>query len=386
MRPGPATSSPRCCPSERVLGPEHPRHPGRRGDLARWTGEAGDAAGARDQFAALLPIRERVLGPEHPDTLTTRPTSPAGPGRRGMRPGPATSSPRCCPSRSGSSARAPGHPDRPANLASWTGEAGDAAGARDQFAALLPVEERVLGPEHPDTLSTRANLARWTGEAGDAAAARDQFAALLPVRERVLGPEHPDTLTARATSPAGPGQAGDAAGARDQSPRCCPSGAGARPRAPGHPGHPRQPRLLDRGGGGRGRRPRPVRRAAARPRAGPRPRAPGHPDRPARNLAYWTGEAGDAAGARDQFAALLPVRERVLGPEHPDTLHTRLNLARWTGAAGDAAGARDQFAALLPVMERVSGPAASGYAGGPRRSRRTGSEWRTVVQGPTCRT
>ena len=60
------------------------------------------------------------------------------------------------------------------------------------------MRERVLGPEHPDTLATRANLARWTGEAGDPAAARDLFAALLPVFERVLGPEHPDTLSARA--------------------------------------------------------------------------------------------------------------------------------------------------------------------------------------------
>ena len=58
--------------------------------------------------------------------------------------------------------------------------------------------ERVLGPEHPDTLTDRANLARWTGRAGDPAAARNQYAALLPVVERVLGPEHPDTLTERA--------------------------------------------------------------------------------------------------------------------------------------------------------------------------------------------
>ena len=104
--------------------------------------------------------------------------------------------------------------------------AGDAAGARDQFAALLPVRERVSGAEHPDTLAARRDLARWTGEAGDAAGARDQFAALLPVRERVSGAEHPDTLTARW-----------------------------------------QPRPLDRGGGGCGRGPGPVRRAAARPRA-----------------------------------------------------------------------------------------------------------------------
>jgi Tetratricopeptide repeat len=62
---------------------------------------------------------------------------------------------------------------------------------------VLPIRERVLGPEHPETLITRSQLARWTGEAGDAAGARDQVAALLPIMERVLGPEHPDTLGTR---------------------------------------------------------------------------------------------------------------------------------------------------------------------------------------------
>ena len=56
---------------------------------------------------------------------------------------------------------------------------------------------RVLGPEHPETLATRHELAHRTGEAGDAAAARDLFATLLPVCERVLGPEHPNTLATR---------------------------------------------------------------------------------------------------------------------------------------------------------------------------------------------
>jgi hypothetical protein len=32
--------------------------------------------------------------------------------------------------------------------------------ARDQFAALLPVCERIFGAEHPDTLSTRASQQR----------------------------------------------------------------------------------------------------------------------------------------------------------------------------------------------------------------------------------
>ena len=74
----------------------------------------------------------------------------------------------------------------------------DPATARDLFAELLPVRERVSGPDHPDTLIDRSNLARWTGEAGDPAAARDLLAELLPVRERVLGAQHPSTLTTRA--------------------------------------------------------------------------------------------------------------------------------------------------------------------------------------------
>ncbi len=90
---------------ERVLGPEHPDTLAARGNLARWTGQAGDPAGARDQYAALLPVHERVLGPEHPDTLAARGNLAAGPGRRGTRPGPGTSTPRCCPCSSGSSAR-----------------------------------------------------------------------------------------------------------------------------------------------------------------------------------------------------------------------------------------------------------------------------------------
>ena len=211
----------------------------------------------------------------------------------------------------------PEHPDTltaRANLAFWTGLAGDPAGARDQAAALLPIRERVSGPEHSDTLVVRANLARWTGTAGDAADARDQSAALLPVAERVSGPEHPQTQDARLNLARWTGAAGDAAGARDQFAALLP----IRERVFGA----EHMYTLSTG----------------------------------IYLAYWTGEAGDPAGARDLFAALLPVCERVLGPEHPDTLTVRGNLAHWTGEAGDAARARDQFAALLAVRERVSGP------------------------------
>ena len=211
----------------------------------------------------------------------------------------------------------PEHPDTltaRANLARWTGEAGDPARARDQLVVLLPIRERVSGPEHRDTLSTRAILANFTGAAGDRAGARDQYSALLLIGKRVLGPEDPGTLTFGGNLAYWTGQAGDAASARDQFSALLPT----------------RERVL----------------------------GPEHPDTLATrtNLAYWTGLAGDAAGARDQYAGLVPIRERVLGPEHPGTLIARANLARWTGQAGDAASARDQYATLIPVIERVLGP------------------------------
>ncbi|HEV2779514.1 MAG TPA: tetratricopeptide repeat protein, partial [Actinophytocola sp.] len=101
------------------------------------------------------------------------------------------------------------------HVAAWTGQAGDRARARDLFAELLPVRERVLGAEHPDTLSTRHCVAFWTGHAGDRARARDLFAELLPIRERVLGAEHPVTLITLGNLAQMTGMAGDEAGARD---------------------------------------------------------------------------------------------------------------------------------------------------------------------------
>ena len=47
---------------------------------------------------------------------------------------------------------------------------------------------RVLGDDHPDTLTTRGNLAFWRGETGDAGAA-EAFEQLLTDRLRILGPD-----------------------------------------------------------------------------------------------------------------------------------------------------------------------------------------------------
>ncbi|WP_301652443.1 tetratricopeptide repeat protein [Streptomyces arenae] len=94
----------------------------------------------------------------------------------------------------------PDHPDTlttRSNLAHFRGQAGDSAGAAAAFADLLTDQVRVLGPDHPDTLTTRSNLAHFRGQAGDSAGAAAAFADLLTDQVRVLGPDHPDTLTTR---------------------------------------------------------------------------------------------------------------------------------------------------------------------------------------------
>jgi transcriptional regulator with XRE-family HTH domain len=85
---------------------------------------------------------------------------------------------------------------------------------------------------------------------------------------------------------------------------------------------------------------------------------PDHPDTLTirRNLAFWRGEAGDAAGAAAAFEELLTDHLRILGPDHPHTLTTRNNLAAWRGHAGDPAGAAAAFEELLADRLRVLGP------------------------------
>ena len=88
-------------------------------------------------------------------------------------------------------------------------------------------------------------------------AARDQYAALLPVRERVSGAEHPTTLIDRSNysdrpqQPRGMDRGGGGSGGGPRSVRGAAAGlrAGARRRAPRDPEGPRGPRLLDPAGG-----------------------------------------------------------------------------------------------------------------------------------------
>jgi hypothetical protein len=72
---------------------------------------------------------------------------------------------------------------------------GEVSAARDLDQDTLVRFRRVLGEDHPDTLTSASNLAADLRELGEVSAARDLDQDTLQRRRRVLGEDHPDTLT-----------------------------------------------------------------------------------------------------------------------------------------------------------------------------------------------
>ncbi len=72
---------------------------------------------------------------------------------------------------------------------------GRAPEARVFLEEALSVRRRVLGEDHPDTLTSMNNLANDLWALGDASGARELHEEALSIRRRVLGEEHPSTLS-----------------------------------------------------------------------------------------------------------------------------------------------------------------------------------------------
>ncbi len=70
--------------------------------------------------------------------------------------------------------------------------------AADVFASVLKDRERVLGPEHPDTIDSMTDLSTAYHRLGRFAEAEDQERRIIAIRTRVWGADHPSTLAAKA--------------------------------------------------------------------------------------------------------------------------------------------------------------------------------------------
>ena len=152
--------------------------------------------------------------------------------------------------------------------------------------SLVADSERVLGFDHPDTLTAQNNLAVAYQGAGRPAEAIPLFERALAAQEQLLGPDHPDAVTTRNNL---------AVAYRDAG----------RP-AEAIPLIERTLAALDRLLG------------------------PDHPDAVTtrNNLAVAYQEAGRPAEAIPLFERTLAALERLLGRAHPDVVTTRNNLVR----------------------------------------------------------
>jgi tetratricopeptide (TPR) repeat protein len=72
------------------------------------------------------------------------------------------------------------------------------AESRALFERALAIDEKALGPEHPETATSLNNLARLLQAQGDLAGARPLFGRALAILEKALGPGHPNTNATRA--------------------------------------------------------------------------------------------------------------------------------------------------------------------------------------------
>jgi serine/threonine protein kinase len=181
------------------------------------------------------------------------------------------------------------------------------------FTKILQIRQRVLGQEHPDTLSAMNDLALVAWYRGEYARAEPLFSKALEVRRRVLGPEHPGTLSTM----------NDLAGLYV------------------HQGNYAKAEVLF------------VNLVDVRRRV----LGNEHPNTllSLNNLAvvYW--DEGNYVDAERLLTEVLKVKRRVLGEQHPETLSTTNNLAGLYRDQGQYEKAEPLFTSVLAVRQRLLG-------------------------------
>ena len=112
----------------------------------------------------MLEISRRILGEEHPDTLASMGDAGQhsnGSGRSKRCPGALRKGARNQQAYSGR--RAPRHANVHGEPGQHSRAQGDLNGARELYEKVLEISRRILGEEHPDTLTSMNNLAALSG-------------------------------------------------------------------------------------------------------------------------------------------------------------------------------------------------------------------------------
>ena len=210
----------------------------------------------------------------------------------------------------------PQHPDTLTSMYSLGGNLevqGRYAEAEKLDRETLDTQRRALGLEHPDTLRSMDRLADVLDEEGRDAEAEKLERETLDIRRRVLGPEHPDTLNSMnclATALDDEGRYAEAEKLYRET--------------------------LD------------IQRRVL---------GTEHPDtlRSMNNLAIVLNHQRRFTEAEKLHRETLDIQRRILGPEHPDTLMSMNNVADVLDHEGRYAEAEKLFRETLDIQLRVLG-------------------------------
>ncbi|OBT47133.1 hypothetical protein VE00_03127 [Pseudogymnoascus sp. WSF 3629] len=200
------------------------------------------------------------------------------------------------------------------NKALVLGKQGEYRKAEKIFRQVMQEWEKLLGPEHPDTLLSEYHLADMLYRQGRYKAAEKMSRQTLHVQKRVLGPRHQDTLSSMdslAVILAGQGRYKAAEKLSRQTLQV-------------------QEKVL----------------------------GSEHPDTltSMSNLARVLRSQGKYDEAETMHQQALRLRETVLGPEHPDTLTSMSNLAGVLRSQGKYDEAETMHRQALRLRETVLGP------------------------------
>ena len=214
----------------------------------------------------------------------------------------------------------PEHPDTltsMSNVARALSDQGNYREAEQMHRQVLELDKIVLGPEHPDTLTSMSHIAQALSDQGNYREAEQMHQQVLELRKVVSGPEHPDTLTSMSNVARALSNQGNYREAEQMH---------------------RQVLELDKVVSG-----------------------PEHPDTltSMSNIAQALSNQGNYREAEQMHRQVLELRKIVSGPEHPDTLTSMSNVARALSKQGNYREAEQMHRQVLELDKVVSGPRAS---------------------------
>ena len=195
----------------------------------------------------------------------------------------------------------------------WAGRAGLYGRSREMYEELLPLQQRVLGPDHDEVLESRHRIAYATGKAGHFLQAIALHQALLADQLRVLGPDDRRTMETRHHISYWIGRGGAMAESLRMHEELL----------------SHQLRCL----------------------------GPKHQDvlETRHYIAYWYGRLGRLHEALERHHALLRDRVDVFGEDHEQVVYSRMNICKFTYEAGRHRDALTAYRELLPQVIRHKG-------------------------------